>query len=47
MFKKNNTTQWYVFFNIYEETDRLVHITRYIGNNHIIAQSAAPDSGWR
>jgi len=34
VFKKNNNTQWYVFFN-YEED---VYYIRYIGNNHTCSQ---------
>ncbi|NDW10666.1 hypothetical protein [Dysgonomonas sp. 520] len=34
MFKKNDNTQWYVFFN-YEDD---VYYIRYIGNNHTCAQ---------
>ncbi|NDV83521.1 hypothetical protein D0T87_16235 [Bacteroides sp. 51] len=34
VFKKNNNTQWYVFFN-YEED---IYYIRYIGNNHTCAQ---------
>jgi hypothetical protein len=34
VFKKNNNTQWYVFFN--HEDD--IYYIRYIGNNHTCAQ---------
>lgn len=34
VFKKNNNTQWYVFFN-YEDD---IYYIRYIGNNHNCAQ---------
>ncbi|KAA6331699.1 hypothetical protein EZS27_019729 [termite gut metagenome] len=34
VFKKNNHTQWYVFFNL--END--VYYIRYIGNNHTVSQ---------
>ena len=34
VFKKNDNTQWYVFFN-YEDD---IYLIRYIGNNHIVAQ---------
>lgn len=34
VFKKNDNTQWYVFFN-YEED---IFYVRYIGNNHTCAQ---------
>ena len=34
VFKKNNNTQWYVFFNC--END--IYYIRYIGNNHTCAQ---------
>jgi len=33
-FKKNDNTQWYVFFN-YEDD---IYLVRYIGNNHTCAQ---------
>lgn len=34
VFKKNDNTQWYVFFN-YEDD---IFLIRYIGNNHTCAQ---------
>ncbi|MDR2003935.1 MAG: hypothetical protein LBQ74_12960 [Prevotella sp.] len=34
VFKKNDNTQWYVFFN-YEDD---IYYIRYIGNNHTCAQ---------
>lgn len=36
VFKRDNNTQWYVFFEIYvkEET----YVVTFIGNNHTIAQ---------
>jgi hypothetical protein len=34
IFKKNNNTQWYVFFN-YENN---IYYIRYIGNNHTCSQ---------
>lgn len=34
VFKKNNNTQWYVFFN--REDD--IYYVRYIGNNHTCAR---------
>ena len=37
-FKKNNNTQWYVFFNMYMEMGEIVYVIRYIANNHLIAQ---------
>jgi len=33
-FKKNDNTQWYIFFN--NEDD--IYLVRYIGNNHTCAQ---------
>jgi len=33
-FKKNDNTQWYIFFN--HEDD--IYLVRYIGNNHTCAQ---------
>jgi len=38
MFKKSKTTQWYVFFNLYEDRGELTYLVRYVSNNHIIAQ---------
>lgn len=38
VFKKNTTTQWYVFFNIYQEKNEITFLVRYISNNHMIAQ---------
>ena len=37
-FKKNKHTQWYIFFNLYEEKGELIYLVRYISNNHMIAQ---------
>jgi hypothetical protein len=37
IFRKNKTTQWYVFFNIYETKDGLIYLIRYISNNHVVA----------
>ncbi len=37
-FRKNKNTQWYVFFNVYQENGELIFLIRYIGNNHIDAQ---------
>jgi len=34
IFKRNNNTEWYVFFNL----DENVFYVRYIGNNHTCAQ---------
>lgn len=36
VFKKNNITQWYVFFETY--TEQKTYVVTYIGNNHTIAQ---------
>ena len=39
IFRKNKTTQWYVFFTIYKDKeDEIVYLVRYISNNHVIAQ---------
>jgi hypothetical protein len=39
VFEKNNQTQWYVFFNAYQEKDeQIVLLVRHISNNHMIAQ---------
>jgi hypothetical protein len=37
-FRKSKHTQWYVFFNIYEEKGKLMYLVRYITNNHVIAK---------
>ena len=37
-FRKNKTTQWYVFFNTYQDGDEIIYLIRYIGNNHVLAQ---------
>ena len=37
-FQKNKSTQWYVFFNIYENKEEYIYLVRYISNNHVIAQ---------
>ncbi|MDF9829527.1 hypothetical protein M2133_000864 [Parabacteroides sp. PF5-6] len=37
IFRKNRQTQWYVFFNIYEDKGELIYLVRYISNNHMIA----------
>jgi hypothetical protein len=36
VFKKNNTTQWYVFFETYVEQQ--TYVITYIGNNHTVSQ---------
>jgi hypothetical protein len=36
-FRKNKTTQWYVFFNKYQENDEIIYLVRYLSNNHMIA----------
>ena len=37
-FRKNNNTQWYVFFTIHKGKDNKIYLVRYIGNNHTISQ---------
>ena len=37
VFKKNNRTQWYVFFNIGEYNKESVYLVQYVSNNHMIA----------
>lgn len=37
-FRKNRSTQWYVFFNLYRQGGETVFLIRYIGNNHVLAQ---------
>ncbi len=36
-FKKNNRTQWYVFFRMYRMDEELYYQVRYITNNHTAA----------
>ena len=38
VFRKSKHTQWYVFFNIYEENGELIYLVRYITNNHVVAK---------
>ncbi len=38
VFTKNKATQWYVFFNVYQENGETIFLVRYISNNHVIAQ---------
>lgn len=39
MFRKSRSTQWYVFFNLYqgEQEDEYIYLVRYISNNHVIS----------
>ncbi len=37
-FRKNRSTQWYVFFSKYIEKGETVYLVRYISNNHVISQ---------
>ncbi len=36
-FRKNKTTQWYVFFTKYQQNDETIYLIRYITNNHVNA----------
>jgi hypothetical protein len=37
--KATKTTQWYVFYTIYEdEQGNVSYLVRYLNNNHMIAQ---------
>lgn len=38
IFKKNKTTQWYVFFSVYQKNNETIFLIRYITNNHVMAQ---------
>lgn len=38
VFAKNKATQWYVFFNVYQDNGETIFLVRYISNNHVIAQ---------
>ena len=37
-FRKNTHTQWYAFFNTYQDAGEIVYVIRYISNNHVISQ---------
>jgi len=38
MFRKSRNTQWYVFFNLFEdEKEEYIYLISYITNNHLIA----------
>ena len=37
-FRKNKNTEWYVFFNKYEENGEIIYLVRFIGNNHTLAK---------
>ena len=37
-FRKNKSTQWYVFFAIYSENGEDVYLVQYLSNNHIISK---------
>ena len=47
VFTRSRRTQWYVFFNIYEDDGELIYLIRYISNNHIIAQFMQHEKGSR
>ena len=36
-FRKNKTTQWFVFFSTYDNDGEIIYLVRYISNNHMIA----------
>ena len=38
VFRKSKRTSWYVFFKTYRKNDEIVHLVRYVANNHVIAQ---------
>ncbi|PNE25183.1 hypothetical protein BHU16_03095 [Tannerella sp. oral taxon 808] len=38
VFRKNKTTQWYVFYNHYWNDGEVHLLVCYISNNHIVAQ---------
>jgi hypothetical protein len=42
VFKKNQRTRWYVFFNIYTniytKNGETIYLVRYMNNNHVTAQ---------
>lgn len=39
MFRKSKHTQWYVFFNIFEDNNKeYIYLVSFISNNHMIAQ---------
>lgn len=37
-FRKNKTTQWYVFFSVYRKKGETIFVIRYISNNHMVSQ---------
>ncbi|MDR0938683.1 MAG: hypothetical protein LBN29_04905 [Mediterranea sp.] len=37
-FRRNKTTQWYVFFQVFREKGNIAYLIRYIDNNHRIAR---------
>ena len=37
VFRKNDHTTWYVFFDVYEVAGETVYLVRYMSNNHVIA----------
>lgn len=37
-FRRNKSTQWYAFFQLYEENGELIYLVKYITNNHVSAQ---------
>lgn len=36
--RKSKTTQWYVFYNVYQTNGETIFLVRYISNNHVSAQ---------
>jgi hypothetical protein len=38
VFTKNKATQWYVFFNVYQNNGETIFVIRYISNNHMISR---------
>ena len=37
-FRKNKNTEWYVFFNVYQEQGETIYLVRFISNNHVSVQ---------
>lgn len=37
-FRRNKSTQWYVFFSKYRKEKEIIYLIRHISNNHVIAK---------
>ncbi|MCC8035374.1 MAG: hypothetical protein LIO77_05505 [Rikenellaceae bacterium] len=34
----NSSTQWFVFFTVYQEDGETIYLVRYLGTNHVVTQ---------